>query len=61
MPNYNADWLDEIRSYVASGRRMYRVHVLSRPLRCPAVRRSAVAPHERAPYAAGRRVLCSTT
>ncbi|ANS64051.1 hypothetical protein SLINC_1827 [Streptomyces lincolnensis] len=30
--DYNADWLDEIRSYVGSGRRMYRVHVLTRPL-----------------------------
>ncbi|WP_371791723.1 hypothetical protein OG285_19685 [Streptomyces sp. NBC_01471] len=30
--NYNAEWLAEVRSYVASGRRLYRVHVLSRPL-----------------------------
>ncbi|MEU3185073.1 DUF6879 family protein [Streptomyces sp. NPDC006923] len=29
---YNADWLAEVRSYVDSGRRMYRVHVLTRPL-----------------------------
>ncbi|MEV1092696.1 DUF6879 family protein [Streptomyces microflavus] len=30
--DYNADWLDEVRSYVSSGRRLYRVHVLRRPL-----------------------------
>ncbi|MEV2251347.1 DUF6879 family protein [Streptomyces sp. NPDC050147] len=30
--DYNADWLDEIRTYVGSGRRMYRVHILTRPL-----------------------------
>lgn len=30
--DYNADWLAEIRSYAESGRRLYRVHVLARPL-----------------------------
>jgi hypothetical protein len=30
--DYNADWLGEIRSYVGSGRRLYRVHVVARPL-----------------------------
>lgn len=30
--DYNADWLDEVRGYVSSGLRLYRVHVLSRPL-----------------------------
>lgn len=30
--DYNADWLAEVRDYVGSGRRMYRVHVLTRPL-----------------------------
>lgn len=30
--DYNADWLDEIGGYVGSGRRMYRVHVVTRPL-----------------------------
>ncbi|MET8474340.1 DUF6879 family protein [Streptomyces sp. NPDC006422] len=29
---YNADWLDEVRGLVDAGRRIYRVHVLSRPL-----------------------------
>jgi hypothetical protein len=28
----NADWLKEVRSHTSAGRRMYRVHVLSRPL-----------------------------
>ncbi|MFF1698514.1 DUF6879 family protein [Streptomyces sp. NPDC058257] len=30
--DYNADWLTEVRDYVDSGRRLYRVHVLTRPL-----------------------------
>ncbi|MFE7626321.1 hypothetical protein P8A18_15960 [Streptomyces castrisilvae] len=30
--DYNADWLDEVRGHVAAGRRVYRVHVLTRPL-----------------------------
>ncbi|MGW2838174.1 DUF6879 family protein [Streptomyces sp. NPDC001493] len=30
--DYNADWLEEVRGYVGSGRRLYRVHVLTRPL-----------------------------
>ncbi|MGW2091460.1 DUF6879 family protein [Promicromonospora sukumoe] len=30
--DYNADWLDEVRSHTDAGRRMYRVHVLRRPL-----------------------------
>ncbi|MFD7165590.1 DUF6879 family protein [Streptomyces violascens] len=30
--DYNADWLDEIRSHTSAGRRVYRVHVLARPL-----------------------------
>ncbi|WP_406154315.1 hypothetical protein OG217_21535 [Streptomyces sp. NBC_01023] len=30
--DYNAEWLAEVRSHVASGRRLYRVHVLTRPL-----------------------------
>ncbi|MFD5191340.1 DUF6879 family protein [Streptomyces sp. NPDC058357] len=29
---YNADWLDEVRGHVDAGRRLYRVHVLTRPL-----------------------------
>ncbi|MFE2291057.1 DUF6879 family protein [Streptomyces sp. NPDC059452] len=29
---YNEDWLDEVRVHVDSGRRMYRVHVVTRPL-----------------------------
>lgn len=29
---YNADWLSEISGHVNEGRRVYRVHVLSRPL-----------------------------
>ncbi|QHC25956.1 DUF6879 family protein [Streptomyces sp. GS7] len=29
---YNADWLDEIKEHVDAGRRMYRVHILMRPL-----------------------------
>lgn len=33
MPaDYNADWLDEVGAWKRSGRRIYRVHVLSRPL-----------------------------
>ncbi|MGW4891213.1 DUF6879 family protein [Kitasatospora sp. NPDC004240] len=31
-PDYNQEWVDEVRANVASGKRMYRVHVLSRPL-----------------------------
>ncbi|MGW5095213.1 DUF6879 family protein [Streptomyces nodosus] len=30
--DYNADWLDEVRGHVDAGRRVYRVHVLTRPL-----------------------------
>ncbi|MEU9874971.1 DUF6879 family protein [Streptomyces phaeochromogenes] len=30
--DYNADWLDEVRTHTEAGRRMYRVHVLTRPL-----------------------------
>ncbi|MEW1550272.1 DUF6879 family protein [Streptomyces tsukubensis] len=30
--NYNQEWADEVRDNVESGKRMYRVHVLSRPL-----------------------------
>ncbi|ARF74528.1 hypothetical protein B7C62_21520 [Kitasatospora albolonga] len=30
--DYNADWLDEVRGHVDAGRRMYRVHVVTRPL-----------------------------
>lgn len=29
---YNADWLDEVGTWTRSGRRVYRVHVLGRPL-----------------------------
>ncbi|WP_411079980.1 DUF6879 family protein [Streptomyces sp. cmx-18-6] len=29
---YNTDWLDEVRKHVSAGRRMYRVHVVTRPL-----------------------------
>ncbi|MGG2458280.1 DUF6879 family protein [Streptomyces sp. RGM 3693] len=29
---YNADWLEEVKGLVDSGRRIYRVHVLTRPL-----------------------------
>ncbi|CAD5957919.1 DUF6879 family protein [Streptomyces cyaneofuscatus] len=29
---YNTDWLDEVRKNVDAGRRMYRVHVVTRPL-----------------------------
>ncbi|WP_329560985.1 hypothetical protein OG711_27105 [Streptomyces uncialis] len=29
---YNADWLDEVRVHVGAGRRVYRVHVVTRPL-----------------------------
>ncbi|MFF6887674.1 DUF6879 family protein [Streptomyces sp. NPDC012421] len=33
MPDdYNADWLDEVGAWTRSGRRVYRVHILSRPL-----------------------------
>ncbi|MFJ1593933.1 DUF6879 family protein [Kitasatospora albolonga] len=30
--NYNTDWLDEVFEHVDAGRRMYRVHVVTRPL-----------------------------
>ncbi|MFM9368752.1 DUF6879 family protein [Streptomyces sp. Da 82-17] len=30
--DYNADWLADVRAHVEAGRRMYRVHILSRPL-----------------------------
>lgn len=30
--DYNADWVEEVRSLTAAGKRIYRVHVLSRPL-----------------------------
>ncbi|WP_125773036.1 DUF6879 family protein [Antribacter gilvus] len=30
--DYNTDWLSEVRGHTDAGRRMYRVHVLSRPL-----------------------------
>ncbi|MEU2669944.1 DUF6879 family protein [Streptomyces sp. NPDC007164] len=30
--DYNADWLDEVRGHVGAGRKVYRVHVLTRPL-----------------------------
>ncbi|SES48870.1 hypothetical protein SAMN04487983_10736 [Streptomyces sp. yr375] len=30
--DYNADWLDEVRTHTGAGRRMYRVHVVARPL-----------------------------
>ncbi|BAJ31617.1 MULTISPECIES: DUF6879 family protein [Kitasatospora] len=30
--DYNQEWADEVRSNVDSGKRMYRVHILSRPL-----------------------------
>ncbi|WP_282696235.1 DUF6879 family protein [Streptomyces sp. CC208A] len=30
--DYNVDWLEDIRAWTRSGRRVYRVHVLSRPL-----------------------------
>jgi hypothetical protein len=29
---YNTDWLEEVRKNVDAGRRMYRVHVVTRPL-----------------------------
>ncbi|NUL04028.1 hypothetical protein HRW07_12415 [Streptomyces lunaelactis] len=29
---YNADWVAELQSHVSRGKRVYRVHVLSRPL-----------------------------
>ncbi|WP_394813760.1 DUF6879 family protein [Streptomyces litchfieldiae] len=29
---YNADWVSEVRGYVNEGKRIYRVHILSRPL-----------------------------
>ncbi|WP_432147228.1 DUF6879 family protein [Streptomyces sp. bgisy029] len=29
---YNADWLEDVRKNVEAGRRMYRVHVVTRPL-----------------------------
>ncbi|MER0241175.1 DUF6879 family protein [Streptomyces sp. HSW2009] len=30
--DYNADWLDEVKAHVDAGRRVYRVHILTRPL-----------------------------
>lgn len=30
--DYNADWLDEVRGHIAGGRRIYRVHEVTRPL-----------------------------
>ncbi|MBD0738609.1 DUF6879 family protein [Streptomyces sp. CBMA29] len=30
--DYNADWVKEVREATAAGKRIYRVHVLSRPL-----------------------------
>ncbi|MGW6389500.1 DUF6879 family protein [Streptomyces sp. NPDC055103] len=30
--DYNADWLADVRTHTTAGRRMYRVHVLARPL-----------------------------
>ncbi|MFF3554364.1 DUF6879 family protein [Streptomyces tsukubensis] len=30
--DYNQEWADEVRGNVDSGKRMYRVHILSRPL-----------------------------
>ncbi|GAA4909187.1 DUF6879 family protein [Streptomyces coeruleoprunus] len=30
--DYNEDWISELRAHTESGRRIYRVHVLSRPL-----------------------------
>ncbi|AEW93804.1 MULTISPECIES: DUF6879 family protein [Streptomycetaceae] len=30
--DYNADWVEELRSHTERGKRVYRVHVLSRPL-----------------------------
>ncbi|MER5973070.1 DUF6879 family protein [Streptomyces sp. NPDC002055] len=29
---YNADWVEELRSHTEKGNRIYRVHILSRPL-----------------------------
>lgn len=31
-PDYNARWVGEVRSHTGKGKRIYRVHVLSRPL-----------------------------
>ncbi|MDT9690226.1 hypothetical protein Q5762_18140 [Streptomyces sp. P9(2023)] len=30
--DYNADWVAELRSHTSEGKRVYRVHVLARPL-----------------------------
>ncbi|MEV8395146.1 MULTISPECIES: DUF6879 family protein [unclassified Streptomyces] len=30
--DYNADWVTEVRHHTSSGKRVYRVHILSRPL-----------------------------
>jgi len=30
--DYNTDWVEELRSHTNTGKRVYRVHVLSRPL-----------------------------
>ncbi|GAA2915450.1 hypothetical protein GCM10020221_08990 [Streptomyces thioluteus] len=31
-PNYNQEWVDDVRANAQAGKRMYRVHILSRPL-----------------------------
>ncbi|KNE82141.1 MULTISPECIES: DUF6879 family protein [Streptomyces] len=31
-PDYNEEWLSEVRCHTGAGKRVYRVHVLSRPL-----------------------------
>ncbi|MFI9718377.1 DUF6879 family protein [Streptomyces sp. NPDC052396] len=30
--NYNAQWVEEVRSHTTRGKRVYRVHILARPL-----------------------------
>ncbi|MBT2482612.1 DUF6879 family protein [Streptomyces sp. ISL-94] len=30
--NYNQEWADEVRGNIQAGKRMYRVHILSRPM-----------------------------
>lgn len=30
--DYNAEWVEELRSHTGSGKRIYRVHILSRPI-----------------------------
>jgi hypothetical protein len=32
LEGYNSDWVAEVRGYVNEGKRIYRVHILSRPL-----------------------------